>query len=94
MTRVVIEIPMSCREINRKIAAWRELFGARPLVTIQGSWFTDEEEVVFPEGSQVLDVGRKYVVARVNGAEVRLDPSRCAPRARCYIILEEVESGS
>lgn len=93
MTKVVFAIPMSCREITRKIAAWQELFSTRPYVTIQGSWYTDGQEIVFPEGSVVTDVGRKYIVARLNGGEVKLDPTRCAPESRCYLILEEVESG-
>ena len=84
-----IELPLSCAEIQRKVAAWRELMGQDPIMTVSGHLIAESGETVRPNNSEVTHVGRKWLTVRLNGALVKLDPTSCDPRYLCYLYLEE-----
>lgn len=89
-TRVLIELPLSAAAIAKKVAAWRELFGAEPHVEISGTFRCADGETAFPRGNTVLAIGRRYVTARIDGRPERLDPLTNMLGARNqFLILEE-----
>lgn len=86
--RLRITLPLSCAEIQRKALAWRELAGSDPIVTISGHIQTDDGEIVRPNHSEVTQIGRKWLVVRLDGAYRRIDPTSCDERFLCYLYFE------
>ena len=84
-----IVLPLSCLEIQRKAAAWRELGGSDPIITVSGHLTTDDGETVRPNHSEVTKVGRRWLTVRLNGAHRRVDPMSCDPEFMCYLYFEE-----
>ncbi len=67
----------SHQRLLEKMAAYGTLFDVSPVVYLDGTWTDDRGELVFLNGRQAEEVGKRGVIrAKVDGIEQRLRPTK------------------
>jgi hypothetical protein len=76
-TELILPMPLTITEIRRKVAAWKELYGAEPRVQVTGYLTTAEGETVFAMGHflPVTSIGSKYLYATVDRRRTAIRPN-------------------